>query len=233
MDVSKMQQGLFVDEAMEYQLILLLSWIMLISGFILLLLNLLGIDIQHGYGRYGDRLVSCCGAIDARLGWFIQECPCLIIPLLLSLFTRNTQLWEVPNVILVSLFILHYIQRYVHAATPTFTFTYFYRIFIFSLCIRGGKSTPILPVIIAFMFCCMNGYIQIRTHTHYYHYGSQLRPHFIIGVILFVVGMFINIQSDAILRNLRKPGEQGYKIPRGMYLHVYMYTIIPFIQYDD
>ncbi|KHJ76173.1 3-oxo-5-alpha-steroid 4-dehydrogenase [Oesophagostomum dentatum] len=27
--------------------------------------------------------------------------------------------------------------------------------------------------------------------------------------------MYINIQSDSILRNLRKPGETGYKIPRG------------------
>jgi hypothetical protein len=27
--------------------------------------------------------------------------------------------------------------------------------------------------------------------------------------------MVINIHSDHILRNLRKPGETGYKIPRG------------------
>ena len=27
--------------------------------------------------------------------------------------------------------------------------------------------------------------------------------------------MTINIQADGILRNLRKPGETGYKIPRG------------------
>ncbi len=37
-----------------------------------------------------------------------------------------------------------------------------------------------------------------------------------MGVILFLVGMIINIHSDSVLRNLRKPGEQGYKIPRGM-----------------
>ena len=40
-------------------------------------------------------------------------------------------------------------------------------------------------------------------------------PNFIVGVGLFLAGMFGNIQSDAILRNLRKPGESGYKIPRG------------------
>lgn len=30
-----------------------------------------------------------------------------------------------------------------------------------------------------------------------------------------LVGMVINIHSDHILRNLRKPGDTGYKIPRG------------------
>ena len=38
---------------------------------------------------------------------------------------------------------------------------------------------------------------------------------FVIGVILFVSGLAINIHSDRILRNLRAPGETGYKIPRG------------------
>ncbi len=40
-------------------------------------------------------------------------------------------------------------------------------------------------------------------------------PRFICGVVLFVVGMSINIHSDYILLNLRKPGETGYKIPHG------------------
>ncbi|XP_008933929.1 PREDICTED: 3-oxo-5-alpha-steroid 4-dehydrogenase 1-like, partial [Merops nubicus] len=31
----------------------------------------------------------------------------------------------------------------------------------------------------------------------------------------WLIGMAINIHSDYILRNLRKPGETGYKIPRG------------------
>ncbi|XP_052701517.1 3-oxo-5-alpha-steroid 4-dehydrogenase 1-like isoform X1 [Crassostrea angulata] len=38
---------------------------------------------------------------------------------------------------------------------------------------------------------------------------------FYLGIILFCTGMFINLQADHILRNLRKPGETGYKIPRG------------------
>lgn len=36
-----------------------------------------------------------------------------------------------------------------------------------------------------------------------------------LGVFLFILGMGINIHSDYILRQLRKPGEVTYKIPQG------------------
>ncbi|XP_032816199.1 3-oxo-5-alpha-steroid 4-dehydrogenase 1 isoform X4 [Petromyzon marinus] len=35
------------------------------------------------------------------------------------------------------------------------------------------------------------------------------------GAVLWLAGLLINLHSDHILRNLRKPGETGYKIPRG------------------
>ncbi len=38
---------------------------------------------------------------------------------------------------------------------------------------------------------------------------------FIIGAFLFAIGMLINLSSDEILLHLRKPGETGYKIPKG------------------
>ncbi|KAB0349993.1 hypothetical protein FD754_014850 [Muntiacus muntjak] len=36
-----------------------------------------------------------------------------------------------------------------------------------------------------------------------------------LGSALWLTGMLVNIHSDHVLRNLRKPGETGYKIPRG------------------
>jgi steroid 5-alpha reductase family enzyme len=42
-----------------------------------------------------------------------------------------------------------------------------------------------------------------------------LHWNFIIGLILFVIGFYINYKSDGILIHLRKPGETGYKIPEG------------------
>lgn len=57
--------------------------------------------------------------------------------------------------------------------------------------------------------------------------------HLHVGVILFCTGMFINLQADHILRNLRKPGETGYKIPRGtcisfvflLFVHIKLFLI--------
>jgi 3-oxo-5-alpha-steroid 4-dehydrogenase 1 len=40
-------------------------------------------------------------------------------------------------------------------------------------------------------------------------------PAFLIGLTLFVTGYRINRWADRVLANLRKPGETGYKIPRG------------------
>ncbi|ELK14107.1 3-oxo-5-alpha-steroid 4-dehydrogenase 2 [Pteropus alecto] len=41
---------------------------------------------------------------------------------------------------------------------------------------------------------------------------------FSLGVFLFILGMGINIHSDYILRQLRKPGEITYKIPQVLLL---------------
>ena len=40
-------------------------------------------------------------------------------------------------------------------------------------------------------------------------------PRFIAGAALFLCGMAVNLQSDAILSKLRRPGELDYKIPQG------------------
>ena len=39
--------------------------------------------------------------------------------------------------------------------------------------------------------------------------------------MIFVIGMFINIQSDHIIRTLRKPGDNKHYLPdRGMYRYI-------------
>ena len=93
----------------------------------------------------------------------------------------------------------------------------FYRALLYPWLITGGKPTPVFVASLAFSFCTLNGYIQARYLTKYAHYETSwlTNPCFVIGVLFFLTGMAINIHSDHILRNLRKPGETGYKIPTG------------------
>ena len=91
--------------------------------------------------------------------------------------------------------------------------------FIFSLTLRG-KPVPIFSPVTACMFTSINGVLQGRYLTEYLIYSEWwfIDPRFLVGLFLFLLGMAGNIHSDAILRGLRKPGETGYKIPRGMYV---------------
>ncbi|KAA3621560.1 MAG: DUF1295 domain-containing protein, partial [Bacteroidetes bacterium] len=57
-----------------------------------------------------------------------------------------------------------------------------------------------------------------------YYLGTLSEPYpvswfwdvrFIVGILVFVAGAYINFSSDNILLALRKPGEKDYKIPYG------------------
>lgn len=97
---------------------------------------------------------------------------------------------------------------------------------------KSAKGTPWFISFSAILFCTWNGYIQGSWHAKYAvwhhffinplsYFGKVLKKRkrkieLILGILIFFAGMYINIQSDSILRNLRKPGETGYKIPRGI-----------------
>ena len=80
-----------------------------------------------------------------------------------------------------------------------------------------GKDTPLVPVMVGMCVCTVNGYLQGRYLTNYARYDASwfYDPRFSIGLVMFLLGMAINVHSDSVLRNLRKPGETGYKVPHG------------------
>ncbi len=48
-----------------------------------------------------------------------------------------------------------------------------------------------------------------------------LKPHALLGVILFFAGMFVNLHSDYVIRHLRKPGDTKHYLPgKGLYRYV-------------
>ena len=133
--------------------------------------------------------------------WVLQEIPCVIIGASNMASGSRDCMESTCNQLLLCLFMTHYFNRSL----------------IYPLRLRGGKPTPFLVMLMAFTFCTLNRYMQTRmlTHIRVYEEAWFVTPQFVCGTALFMTGMWINLQSDEILRALRKTGESGYKIPRG------------------
>jgi len=100
---------------------------------------------------------------------------------------------------------------------------YFNRTFIYSYKIVGGTPTTFFAFIAACMYTACNGYLQSLCLLKFdeYNIDNIFELHYIIGVTLWLIGFCITCQSDSILRNLRKPNETGYKIPKqGLFQYV-------------
>jgi 3-oxo-5-alpha-steroid 4-dehydrogenase 1 len=79
---------------------------------------------------------------------------------------------------------------------------------------------PLVIMVNAILFNLMNAglngyYLAELAPTEKYGPEWLTAPSTIIGASLFIIGLIINWRSDHILINLRKPGETGYKIPKG------------------
>ena len=156
------------------------------------------------YGRYSGTKsfgISWGCPINAKFAWFFQELPSFAVPVFFFAIGPTEITGQLTNRVLLGYFLFHY----------------FNRTFVFPMRLRGGKPTPFGVMMAAFFFTLTNGYMQGRYLTAIKSYeDSHLQsPAFIVGSILFWGGLFINWQADGILRNLRKPGETGYKIPKG------------------
>ena len=110
------------------------------------------------------------------------------------------------------------------AATLTFLLMweahYIHRSFIYPFMLRDGrKKMPVVITLMAVVFNLGNSYVNGRYLFHFagdrYTTGWLLDPRFIVGTVLFISGFTINRWADNTLRELRQPGETGYKIPHG------------------
>ena len=148
---------------------------------------------RHPQDGWGPRM-------PARLGWIVMETPAVLW--FAWVFFKGRHSAEVVPLIFFGLWQIHYIHR-----------TY-----IFPFRLRSkGKTMPILVAAMAFGFQSLNAYINARWISHFGQYDTSwlYDPRFIAGVLVFVGGMALNLHSDTLLLNLRKPGDKGYKIPRG------------------
>ncbi|XP_008832795.1 3-oxo-5-alpha-steroid 4-dehydrogenase 1 [Nannospalax galili] len=177
----------------------LLDALAYLEGFMGCLAWVLLLQVGTPYGRYSARWSGL--RVPARPAWLLQELPSLAWPLYECVRPAAARLGSWPNRVLLAMFLIHYVHRTL----------------VFPALIRGGKPTPLFSCVLAFMFCTVNGYMQSRYLSQFAVYAEDwlTSPCFLAGFVLWLMGMVINIHSDSILRNLRKPGETGYSIPRG------------------
>ena len=81
---------------------------------------------------------------------------------------------------------------------------------------------PIIVVFLAIIFNIINGFINGYYLGSIQEYDTSylLNINFVLGLVIFLSGFFINFKSDRILLNLKNNNE-GYQIPKGfMYKYI-------------
>ncbi len=187
-----------MEEIVIYWGILIASAVIALAIFILLFF------VSAPYGRHVRK--GWGPTITSKWGWILMESPTVAIAVVL--FVVSDYSFELVPIVLFVLWCLHYVQRDL----------------IFPFFLRTNKRMPLLIILFGLIFNTSNTYLQVRWIFHFARetgIGPQylpdwlVDPRFIIGVIIFIVGYIINRHSDLVLRDLRKPGEKGYKIPFG------------------
>lgn len=152
--------------------------------------------------------------ISNKAAWVIMEAPAFIFLLYqtISFAASGVETGNNRTVlyIMAGLFLLHYFQRS----------------FIFPFLMRGKSKMPVAIMLMGLTFNTLNAYLiggWLYGQAPAGMYGTHWlwSPQFIIGAVVFFTGMAINLHSDHIIRNLRKPGDTKHYIPRkGLYKYV-------------
>ena len=156
---------------------------------------------------YGRHIKDGWGIkIPARLGWIVMESPCVILMVVLALIIKE-QL-EMIHKIFLCIWLTHYIHR---------TFIY---PFVIEM---TNPKMPISIALSAFFFNIINVSIQAFGIFYFTKYSDDwlTSPAFIVGLSVFLFGMFINIKSDYIINSMKRDKGPGYHIP-DQFLYKYL-----------
>ena len=189
-----------------YYLLMAAMFVMAIVVFIALFFFKAG----YGYlssGNWGPK-------INNKIAWVIMESPAFIFLFLYVadylLSGRDTGNEKAVLLVMAGLFLVHYFQR----------------AFIFPLLMRGKGEMPVAIMAMGMVFNGLNAYFIGSWLFEFAPEGKYTMewftsPQFIIGTLVFITGMLINIDSDYVIRHLRKPGDTRHYIPKkGLYKYV-------------
>lgn len=156
--------------------------------------------VNAGYGKFYQPKWG--PSLDNHWGWFLMEAPVFVA--MLVLWWLSDRRADGIRLVFLLLFEIHY----------------FHRSFIFPRQLRGHSWMPWSIVLMGALFNTLNAFMQggwlfYFSPADYYPRDWMLRLPFLAGTVLFFAGMYINIQSDSIIRNLRKPGDTAHYLPQG------------------
>ncbi len=186
--------------------------LMLVMAVLAVIVYIALFFVKAGYGylttpKWGP-------AINNKVAWILMEAPAFFF---LLGYTIKFRLDGAPTgnspvvlYVMAGLFLVHYFQR----------------TFIFPLLMRGKSRMPVSVALMGFVFNAVNTYIIGGWLFRYAPAGMYTiswlwSPQFIVGTVVFIVGMAVNLDSDYIIRHLRKPGDTRHYIPRR---HLYKYV---------
>lgn len=156
--------------------------------------------VTAGYGKFATKKWG--PAINNKAGWTIMEAPVFIVMTILWLCSNRT--FEPALLAMFGIFQIHYFQRS----------------FIFPFLLKGKSRMPLSIILMGAIFNTLNGLMQggwLFYISPSGHYTAQWLTswQFITGTAIFFAGFIINIHSDSIIRNLRKPGDTRHYLPKG------------------
>ncbi len=179
---------------------------LLVTSFIVSPLVLIGLlFVPAAYGRHKTGHSKLWGpTIPTRWSWVLMEAPSSVG--FAFIFFLGDRALELAPLLLLLMWQVHYFQR---------TF-----IFPFKIRVKPGDRTPIgIPImaiatnsVVSFLNASILSWTAIRGD---YDNTWLTDPRFLLGVLIFATGWHVNRKADAMLAALRKPGETGYKVPRG------------------
>ena len=162
--------------------------------------------IKAGYGIFRTRAWGF--SLPNKLGWILMECPVFLVMLYLWITSPNRM--EAVPLIFFLLFELHYFQR----------------TFVFPFLMKGHSRMPLSIILMGVIFNLINGFLIGESLFHlapegWYSLEWLGTPAFIVGTLIFFLGMGINLHSDHVIRHLRPEGDTRHYLPqKGMYRYV-------------
>jgi len=170
--------------------------ILLIFAFSLIVFAIL-FFISAPYGKFSRK--GWGPVIKSKWAWMLMEFASPSLMLIFFIISDNKSL---PQIIFLVLWLGHYLHR----------------TFIYPFMQSGGeKAFPVLLVLMAFAFNCLNGFANGYGVFIFYSYDLSylLKWNFIAGILVFISGFIINKIADAKIRNFRKQSPSEYIVPHG------------------